>query len=44
MAHDRVDGDTFTLTQEFLSEMLGVRRGGVTLAASMMQRAGFISY
>ena len=44
MAHDRVDGNTFSLTQEFLSQMLGVRRGGVTLAASTMQRAGFISY
>ena len=44
MAHDRVDGDSFHLTQEFLSQMLGVRRGGVTLAASTMQRAGFISY
>jgi CRP-like cAMP-binding protein len=44
MAHDRVAGDTFILTQEFLSQMLGVRRGGVTVAASTMQRAGFISY
>jgi CRP-like cAMP-binding protein len=44
MAHDRVDGETFSLTQEFLSQMLGVRRGGVTVAASTMQRAGFISY
>lgn len=44
MAHDRVDGDSVRLTQEFLSQMLGVRRGGVTLAASTMQRAGFISY
>jgi CRP-like cAMP-binding protein len=44
MAHDRVAGDTFLLTQEFLSQMLGVRRGGVTQAASTLQKAGFISY
>ncbi len=44
MAHDRVPGDVLLLTQEFLSQMLGVRRGGVTLAASALQEAGFISY
>lgn len=44
MAHDRVDGDLLLLTQDFLSQMLGVRRGGVTLAASALQEAGFISY
>ncbi len=44
MAHDRVQGDLLLLTQEFLSQMLGVRRGGVTLAASSLQEAGFISY
>ncbi len=44
MAHDRVDSDTISLTQEFLSQMLGVRRTGVTLAASALQEAGFISY
>jgi CRP-like cAMP-binding protein len=44
MAHDRVTDDHLPLTQEFLSQMLGVRRGGVTLAASALQEAGFISY
>ncbi len=44
MAHDRVAGDVVLLTQEFLGQMLGVRRAGVTLAASALQRAGFISY
>jgi CRP-like cAMP-binding protein len=44
MAHDRVDDDLLLLTQGFLSQMLGVRRGSVTLAASALQRAGFISY
>jgi len=36
--------DTITLTQEFLSEMLGVRRTSVTEVASKMQGAGIISY
>lgn len=44
MAHDRVDGDTVLLTQEFLGQMLGVRRGSVNLAASTLQHAGFIAY
>ena len=44
MAHDRVNNDVLYLTQEFLSQMLGVRRAGVTLAASSLQQAGFISY
>jgi len=44
MAHDRIDDDLVLLTQEFLSQMLGVRRGGVTIAASSLQQAGFISY
>jgi CRP-like cAMP-binding protein len=30
MCHDRVDGDNLTLTHEFLSLMIGVRRSGVT--------------
>ncbi len=44
MAHDRVEGDVLLLTQEFLSQMLGLRRGSVTIAASALQEAGFISY
>ena len=44
MTHDRVGGDAFDLTQEFLAAMLGVRRSGVTVAAGMLQRAGFIRY
>jgi CRP-like cAMP-binding protein len=44
MTHDRVDGDRFELTQEFLAEMLGVRRPSVSTAASILQQAGFIRY
>src|SRR3954464_9054968 len=41
---DRSENDSITLTQEFLSEMLGVRRTSVTEIASRMQAAGLISY
>lgn len=44
MTHDRVHEATFTLTQEFLGQMLGVRRPTVSLAASMLARAGLIDY
>lgn len=44
MTHDRVDSDRFPLTQEFLAQMLGVRRQSVNAAASILQRAGYISY
>lgn len=42
--HERVGANTFELTQEFLSQMLGVRRASVTVAAGMLQKAGFIRY
>ncbi|BBD66183.1 Crp/Fnr family transcriptional regulator [Nostoc commune NIES-4072] len=41
---DRVGSEDFFLTQEFISQMLGVRRSGVTVAASTLSRAGMISY
>jgi CRP-like cAMP-binding protein len=41
---DRVESDTLALTQEFLSEMLGVRRTTVTLVARALQAAGLIKY
>jgi CRP-like cAMP-binding protein len=42
--HDRVSGNRFDLTQEFLAEMLGVRRPSASITASILQRAGFIRY
>jgi CRP-like cAMP-binding protein len=44
MTHDRAGQDTFPLTQDFLSHMLGVRRATVNLATGMMKKAGFIGY
>jgi CRP-like cAMP-binding protein len=41
-AHDRVIGDEFELTHEFLSLMLGVRRAGVSEAIGGLARAGLI--
>ena len=41
---DQVGSDEFGLTQEFLAEMLGVRRATVTIAAGMLQKAGLIRY
>jgi Crp-like helix-turn-helix domain len=43
-AHDSVDGNLIPLTQEFLAQMLGVRRTTVTIAARLLQRAGLIRY
>ena len=41
---DRMESDTLHLTQEFLSQMLGVQRSTVTVAAGDLQRAGMIGY
>jgi CRP-like cAMP-binding protein len=41
---DRLPTSTLTMTQELIANMLGVRRGGVTLAAGKLQRAGLIRY
>jgi CRP-like cAMP-binding protein len=43
-SHDLLGSDEIPLTQEFLGEMLGVRRSSVTIVASTLQQAGFINY
>lgn len=44
MTHDRTHSDELQMTQEFISNMLGVRREGVTHAAQGLQKIGLISY
>ena len=41
---DRLPDNDLTMTQSFISNMLGVRREGVTGAASKLQQLGVISY
>jgi CRP-like cAMP-binding protein len=41
---DRLQGDELVMTQELISNMLGVRREGVTAAALHLQAAGLIRY
>jgi len=44
MTKDRLGAEEFPLTQEFLSNMLGVRREGVSKAASILQAGKLIRY
>ena len=41
---DRMESESLQLTQEFLSQMLGVQRSTVTVAAGDLQRCGLIGY
>lgn len=41
---DRTESAELPLTQEFIAQMLGTRRSGVTVAASILSKAGMIRY
>jgi CRP-like cAMP-binding protein len=42
--HDRIDGDTFGLTQEYLGVMLGAGRPSVSIAQGTLKGAGCITF
>lgn len=42
--HDQLPTDKLTMTHDMIAHMLGVRREGVTHAASRLQQRGLISY
>ena len=44
VSRDRLKSDSINLTQEFISQMLGTARTGVTMAAIPLQDAGYIRY
>ena len=44
MTQDRANSSSFRVTHEFLAFMLGVRRVGITTAASALQRRGLVEY
>jgi CRP-like cAMP-binding protein len=43
LSHDRLDSDRLVMTHDLISNMLGVRREGVTLAARNLAKAHLIS-
>ncbi len=44
LSHDRLRSDQLVMTQDLISNMLGVRREGVTVAARQLKDRGLISY
>jgi CRP-like cAMP-binding protein len=44
MMHDRTESDTLLLTHDLISNMIGARRAGVSIAAATLQEAGLIQY
>jgi CRP-like cAMP-binding protein len=44
MTHDRMHGENFNLSHEFLAVMLGVQRPTVSVVAATLQEAGLIGY
>ena len=44
MAHDRMEAEEFSITQEFVAMMLGATRQTVTGVAGSLQKAGLIQY
>ena len=43
LSHDRLDSDKLIMTHDLISNMLGVRREGVTLAAKKLQEKKLIT-
>lgn len=44
MYHDRAERDEFKLTHEFIANMLGIRRAGVSQVANKLKSVGLIDY
>jgi CRP-like cAMP-binding protein len=44
LTHDRVQGQEFVLTQEYLADMLGCHRPSVSVVAAGFQKAGVLQY
>jgi CRP-like cAMP-binding protein len=44
MAHDRADADQFSLSHDFIAQMLGVRRPTITVVAGRLQKSKLIRY